>query len=299
MQFHLFGAATVSGEAFRRLVAQEAPTDQLLAYSRHQAGAHHAELNDPSGFHPAGERGEPALWISFGPIWLLAPFLAALIRHHPERVQDLRGLIACSSSSTLTKRYAANRFDQDLVARLISAEDSLLESCRQLGVPCHILRPSLIYGQAGPYRDRNLSRLLGLMRRLPVLPLPAETGLRQPIHASQLAAVALRLALHCGASGVEPPPPERLAVGGDTSLSYEAMLRSLQNAVASNDPARRCRLWPVPNRLFWLLAFPLLLRSPKQFEAVLRMAANLAGFSPSHQLLGQPAQPFPVHPLAT
>ena len=63
-------------------------------------------------------------------------------------------------------------------------------------------------------------------------------------------------------------------------------------------PARHCRICEIPNRLFFLLAAPLLLRSPKAFEAVLRIGADLAGFTRSHQLLDQPPQPFPVLPLA-
>jgi hypothetical protein len=46
--------------------------------------------------------------------------------------------------------------------------------------------------------------------------------------------------------------------------------------------------------LFFLLSAPLLLHSPKAFEAVLRMAADLAGFTTAHQLLEQPPAPFPV-----
>ena len=307
MHLHLFGAATSSGEALRRQAAAAVPDWPLYAYSRRPSQpaldpaapvAYAAEFNDPAAFHPAGDAAAPACWLSFGPIWLLAPFLEQLCRHHPERLGGLRGLVACSSSSALTKRFAANRFDRELVARLIGAEHSLLATCGQLGVPCRILRPSLIYGQVGPYGDRNLSRLLRLMGRLPVLPLPAQTGLRQPIHASQLAAVALHLARQLSSGESDAASPEAIAIGGDTILSYAAMLQALQQAQPLGHPARRCRLLPLPNRLFFLLAVPLLLRSPKGFEAVLRMAADLSGFTPSHQLLEKPPQPFPVLPLA-
>jgi hypothetical protein len=57
-------------------------------------------------------------------------------------------------------------------------------------------------------------------------------------------------------------------------------------------------LLPIPNRVFFNLAAPKLLHSPKAFEAVLRMGANLAGFTPAHQLLGTDPQPFPVLPLS-
>ena len=271
--------------------------DYLYAYSHRLAAEHRADFADPAGFLPAGV-GVPALWISFGPIWLLAPFLEQLAQQHLERLRDLRGLIACSSSSALTKRFSANDFDRALVARLISAEDQLLATCCRLDVPCHIMRPSLIYGQVGPYADRNLSRLLALMRRLPLVLLPSHSGLRQPIHASQLAAVALELAQRMFGPGLDSSLPERIALGGDSQLSYKAMLQALQQALPANDPARHCRICEIPNRLFFLLAAPLLLRSPKAYEAVLRIGADLAGFTPSHQLLDQPPQPFPVLPLA-
>ena len=158
---------------------------------------------------------------------------------------------------------------------------------------------ALFYGQVGSYGDRNLSSLLALMRRLPLVALPFNSGLRQPIHASQLASVALHLAQQMlGPAGLDPAPPERIALGGDSQLSYKAMLQALQQALPANDPARHCRICEIPNRLFFLLAAPLLLRSPKAFEAVLRIGADLAGFTPSHQLLNQTPQPFPVLPLA-
>ena len=76
------------------------------------------------------------------------------------------------------------------------------------------------------------------------------------------------------------------------------VLLSFYQALPANDPARNCRILEIPNRLVFLLAAPLLLRSPKAYEAVLRIGADLAGFTPSHQLLDQPPQPFPVLPLA-
>ena len=297
MKIHLFGAATPSGESLRCLAELA-----LVGYSRKATSAtgwlHPADLNDPEGFQPVGGSDYPATWISFAPIWLLAPFLEQLAIYNTERLHGLRGVIACSSSSVVTKRFAANRFDRKLVQRLTEAEDKLLSTCRQLSIPCRILRPTLIYGQAGAYGDRNLSRLLQLIRRWPVLPLPAETGLRQPIHASQLAAVALQLAEQLAGTGWDPSLPERIAVGGDTTLTYAEMIRFLQQAQPSGDPARSCSLLSIPNRFYYLLAAPLLLWSPKAFEAALRVGCNLSDFIPAHQLLGSEPQPFPVLPLA-
>ena len=76
-----------------------------------------------------------------------------------------------------------------------------------------------------------------------------------------------------------------------------AMLRALQQLLPPGDPARRCRLLPLPSRLFHAAAAPLLLHSPKAFEAVLRIGADLAGFTPSHCLLDASPQLFPVLPV--
>ena len=187
-------------------------------------------------------------------------------------------------------------FDRELVARLITAEDQLITTCARLSLPCSILRPTLIYGRVGPYVDRNLSSLLSLMRRLPLLPLPSHTGLRQPIHASQLAAVAFAIVRQFTACDREPQFPQRIALGGDSELSYSSMLCALQRSLQRTDTARRCRLLFLPNRLFYATALPLLLQSPKAFEAVLRIGSDLSGFTPVHQLLKVPPHPFPVLP---
>tara|TARA_Y100001954_G_scaffold205531_1_gene227666 strand:- start:3752 stop:4645 length:894 start_codon:yes stop_codon:yes gene_type:complete len=293
MTLHCFGVSTPTGEALHRLADLT-----HVGYSRKPPSdsgwLHAADLNDPSSFHPFGFPDAPAIWISFAPIWLFAPFLDHLATHHPERLHGLNGVIACSSSSSITKRFAANNFDHNLVTSLISAENQLIATCHRLSVTCCILQPTLIYGDVGPYGDLNLSRLLRLMSRVPVLPLPKESGLRQPIHAYQLASVALLIANQIIQEGTLPNLSERIALGGDSTLTYREMLLALKDAQSSDHPARSCRFLSIPNRLFFLMAAPLLLRSPKAFEAVLRMGANLSGFTPVHQLLGSEPQPFPA-----
>ncbi len=160
------------------------------------------------------------------------------------------------------------------------------------------LAPHYHLRQVGLYGDRNLSGSVAVLHRLPLLPLPVHTGLRPPTHASHLADVALQLAKQLITSGLDPARSESILVGGDSELRHTDMIRALQQSLPQCDAARGCHLLPIPNRLFFLLASPLLLRSPKAFEAVLRMSVDLSGFTPAHQLLGETPQPFPVMPLA-
>ena len=297
IQIHLFGAQTPTGAALTQQICSAKTPYPYFAYSRFNPLLYPVDLNDPDVFHFAGDLSSSRLLISYAPIWLLAPFLERLAFHYPERLHNLAGVIACSSSSVITKRFATNIFDRELVARLTASEDLLIDTCRHLDLPCRVLRPTLIYGRVGPYVDQNLSRLVAFMRRFPLLPLPSYTGLRQPIHATQLAAVTFMLVRQFIISGWSVHLPQRIGLGGDSTLSYSSMLKALQLSLPHTDPARRCRLMTVPNRLFYAAVSPLLLHSPKAFEAVLRMGADLSGFTPVHEFLKANPQPFPVLPL--
>jgi hypothetical protein len=291
----LFGASSLCGEA---LQAQLPAAISLRCLSRQPPqglseglwrACDLADLSSPALAQAAASlpRG-PQLWIGFAHLWLLAPFLAALAEQRPEALSGLQGVVACSSSSVITKRFASNHFDRELVARLAAAQAQLEETCLQLGVPARILAPTLIHGRTAHHSDRNLEVLRGLLRRLPLLPLPAHTGLRQPIAAADLAAVALdqtrRLMGREPVSGLLP-------LGGDEALSYRELLERIQ---AGDQRATRCRLLTLPTPVFQLLAAPLLLGSPKAFEAVLRLGADLAGFPTVAALLGREPRPFVV-----
>ncbi|MCS5698233.1 hypothetical protein NZK32_04150 [Cyanobium sp. FGCU-52] len=298
----LFGASSPSGEALR---TQAGSLPLKVAGRRRPPGCPQeqflpCDLSDPQA--TLGAVADQAVLVSFAPIWELAPFLARQAQERPAALAGLEGVIACSSSSVITKRFAVNAFDRRLVQQLTEAQRSLEQTCRLLGVPLRILAPTLIYGQVGPFRDRNLSVLANLMRRTPVLPLPAHTGLRQPIHASQLAAVALHLAQRLSPLPPAAVPGEAsdvlLALGGDDCLSYREMLQRLRASLPAGDPGRNCRLLTVPTHLMHVLAAPLLPVKPKLFEAVLRIGADLAGFTPTHRILEAAPQPFPLGPLA-
>ena len=296
MEFHVFGSSTISGSYFVRYIKRDFPHFQVFQYSRQNLSERYCDFDNPHDFIPAGNSSVPSVWISFAPIWKFSHFFSYLVHNRPAVVSNIVYLIASSSSSALAKRFSFNAIDKLLVATLVNSESSLTSLCLSHNISVSVLRPSLIYGSYGSQKDSNVSFLLLLLRCLPFLVLPSGAGLRQPIHASQLAFVYISLIrryldgnIFCNGTAVE--------VGGDEELSYTMLLRRLQLSLPRTDPARFCIILSIPPSLFYLLASPVLLVSPKSYEAILRICSNLSGYRKSSNITFQAPQAFPVSPL--
>ena len=150
----------------------------------------------------------------------------------------------------------------------------------------------MIYGHVGAYQDSNISRLSKAIATYPFILFPKESGKRQPIHASQLAAIVLKIATDMQTNALSSSL--LLEVGGDEELSYFIMLQRLQLSSNKESQKRRCKLFTIPNQLFFFLAAPIALFSLKRYEAILRIGADLAGFTSAGSLLHQPPALFPV-----
>ncbi len=174
---------------------------------------------------------------SLSPIWLLPDALPALIGAGAQRV------IAFSSTSRFTKIASPVEAERQVAARLAKSEERVIALCEASGVAWTILRPTLIYAEG---QDGNVSRLAGLIRRLGFLPLAGRgEGLRQPVHADDLAAAALAVA--------DAPAARNRAYdlpGGET-LTYRRMAERVFEGLG-----RQPRIVSVPAPL-WALAFKL------------------------------------------
>ena len=288
---HLCGASTPTGEAFRRQASCSKHPQQIKAYSRNNPEMTHLDFRNPESFKPDSPE-EDSIWVSFGPIWLLADFLEYLERKKPKVLHKIKGVIACSSSSASTKRYAFNVYDKELAQKLRSSEERIQTVCQRNSIHSSIIRPTMIYGQVGPYQDSNISRLSKAIATYPFILFPKESGKRQPIHASQLAAIAMKMLADIQTKASNTP--KLLEVGGDETLSYFAMLKKLQSSSSKEAEKRQCKLFTIPNQLFFFLAAPIALFSLKRYEAILRIGADLAGFTPACSLLQQEPVGFPV-----
>lgn len=154
---------------------------------------------------------------SLGPLDGLAHWLAqAHFSGHP-------CVIAFGSTSIHSKRNSPDPDERALVERLQQAENAMIAAAAQRGCAWTLLRPTLIYG-AG--LDRSLTPLARAGMRWRVFPrLPDAVGLRQPVHAEDLASVCIR-ALH-SARGTG----RRYTLGGAERLSFYAMLERVRRSL--------------------------------------------------------------------
>ncbi len=101
----------------------------------------------------------------------------------------VKRVLAFSSSSKFSKAISPVAAERAFADRLASAEQSLDESCRQNGIHWTIFRPTLIYGRG---MDRNITLIRRMVRYIGFFPLLGEgSGLRQPVHADDLAAACV------------------------------------------------------------------------------------------------------------
>ena len=148
--------------------------------------------------------------VSFGPLLVLGEWLAAQADAPAPR------LVATSSMSALTKRDSVVADEVEVARRLRQGEDEVVRQCERLGIGWTLLRPTLIYGVG---MDRSLTPLVRRALRWRVFPIPAARGLRQPVHADDLAqAVVVALSA--------PAARDRMfEFGGGERLEYRTMFR--------------------------------------------------------------------------
>jgi uncharacterized protein YbjT (DUF2867 family) len=154
---------------------------------------------------------------------------------------SLRRVVAFTSTSIVTKIESGIPAERELLQRLAEGERRLIANCEQLGISWTILRPTLIYAEG---RDGNVSRLARLIRKFGVLPLMGSgTGLRQPVHAEDLAAGAIQAAASDAAIN------KTYALPGGETLSYGEMVGRIFDELH-----KRRRIIPLPPWM-WRIGF--------------------------------------------
>jgi len=128
----------------------------------------------------------------------------------------LKRIVVFSSTSVLTKLDSEVADEREGLRRLAEAENEIGELCEASGVAWTILRPTLIYAEG---RDTNITPLSRLIRRFGFMPLVGgAAGLRQPVHAEDLALGAI-------AAAASPAAGNKFyALPGGETLSYKEMI---------------------------------------------------------------------------
>jgi nucleoside-diphosphate-sugar epimerase len=210
--FVVFGASGVIGEfLLPQLAARGRP---VVAISRGDRPSAAAAANiewlrgDLCGAVPALPHAD--VIFSLGPLDAFAAWFA-----HAAPAQARR-VVAFSSMSAESKRDSVDAAERDLSERLRAAEALLADAARERGIACTIFRPTLIYGTG---RDRSLAPIARLARRWRVLPIPrGADGLRQPVHAADLAAACF------AAVDNESTFGKVYSLGGGERLRFDALL---------------------------------------------------------------------------
>jgi nucleoside-diphosphate-sugar epimerase len=135
----------------------------------------------------------------------------------------LTRVIAFSSMSAQSKRASSDPAERELAARLQGAEAQLFGTASAQAIACTVFRPTLIYGSG---RDHSLAPIARFAQRWRVLPIPSgASGLRQPVHAADLADACMRV-LDCAAAR-----GQTYALGGGERLRFDAMLQRIASGL--------------------------------------------------------------------
>ena len=155
--------------------------------------------------------------IHLGPLNVLPEIINEFVAMGGKRI------IAFSSTSRFSKLKSGSNLERAFAQELIIAEETISSLCEKHNIAWTIFRPTLIYG-AG--LDKNVSSITRFIKRFGFFPLVGTgSGLRQPVHADDLASACLMVL-----NNEKTFNQAYDLVGGET-LSYKAMVERIFNTL--------------------------------------------------------------------
>lgn len=168
-------------------------------------------------------------WLCLAPVWVLPDYFDLLQAHGAKRV------VVLSSTSVFAKLDSDDRHEQATAQRLAQAEAQISAWACGHAVQWVILRPTLIYGGG---QDKNISEIARIIRRFGFFPvLGRATGLRQPIHAADVASACV--------AALQRPAAANQAynISGGETLPYCNMVARVFEALGRRPHLLKVPLW--------------------------------------------------------
>jgi nucleoside-diphosphate-sugar epimerase len=158
----------------------------------------------------------------------------------------LTRVVAFTSTSIVTKMNSDIPAERESVRLWAEAEKQLIATCQELRVAWTVLRPTIIYDEG---RDANITRLSRLIERFGFMPLAGTgSGLRQPVHAEDLAIGAI-------AAAASPAAANKIyAIPGKDTITYREMVGRIFDGL--HKPRRVVAVPPTLWRTAFALARP-------------------------------------------
>ncbi|MDE2346463.1 MAG: NAD-dependent epimerase/dehydratase family protein [Gammaproteobacteria bacterium] len=152
------------------------------------------------------------------------PLLNSMI--HDGKLAALRRVVAIGTTSVFTKINSPVRSERDAMKTQQSAERLLASDAQNFRFSWTLFRPTLVYDGV---HDKNVTRILRFISKYGFFPVASPaTGLRQPLHASDLAQAC---------AGVLDNPVTELKsynLAGNQVLSYREMIEELFRILEKN-----------------------------------------------------------------
>lgn len=160
------------------------------------------------------ERLKPVdAWIHLGPLYLVDAWLEEM------DTAGIKRFIGFSTTSIFTKQNSSNIKESEFISSIKNSEQAIQHFCESRQINWTLLRPTLIYGCG---KDLNIAFIEKMIARFGFFPIVgAGSGLRQPVHAEDLA-----LACSHALTASEANNKAYNLSGGET-LSYRVMVEKV------------------------------------------------------------------------
>lgn len=231
----VIGATSIVGECLLPLLVQDGW--EVVAFSRKKICKDKSQNNGHITWEilSRADLSEPieqpiSFWISLAPITALPEYFPLLLTY------GARHVVAISSTSRFTKNNSSDPAERELAKNLADHEEYLAAWTKKEGLTFMILRTTMVYGLG---RDKNVSMITKFIKRFSFFCLfGSACGLRQPVHAKDVASVCV------SALKADAAVNHYYNISGGEIITYREMVNRIFSALGKSPKYIRAPLWP-------------------------------------------------------